>query len=95
MLSITNSKLIILVFLFSSCFLSYSQITKENKNSNISIKDSKDLLISKNTGFLENTHRDFSKNNLPYFLENYTVNGSSVPTFKLKNIFYKNRKYNK
>jgi flagellar hook assembly protein FlgD len=90
MLSITNSKLIILVFLFSSCFLSYSQITKENKNSNISIKESKDLLISKNTAFLENTHRDFSKNNLPYFLENYTVNGSSVPTFKLKNIQVRN-----
>lgn len=85
MLSITNSKLIILVFLFSSYFLSYSQIIKENKNINSTIKDSKEILESKNIQFLENTHRDFTKNNLPYFLENYTLLGKTVPTFQLKN----------
>lgn len=84
MLSITNFKLIILVFLFSSCFLSYSQISKENKTINSLVKDSKNISESKSVVFLENTHRDNAKNNLPYFLENNTIKGGIIPTFKLK-----------
>jgi hypothetical protein len=85
MLSITNFKLIILVFLFSSYIVSYSQISKNVKPLNTSLSEPKKLLETTKDSFLENVTRDYSKNNLPYYLENYILKGSSVPTFNLNN----------
>lgn len=83
MLSITKSNLIILVILFSICFSGYSQISKESE---INVNKSATALSSaKPTLFLQNTHRNQANKNLPYYLERSTLNGNSVPVFKIEN----------
>ncbi len=86
MLSITKSNLIILVFLFSSCFLSYSQITEQNLKNNPEIKNTEAISKKKVESFLSHVHHDFSKGNLPYYLDNYILQNNNVPSFKLENI---------
>lgn len=84
MLSITKVKLIFLVFLFLNYFFGYSQVIKDNKNT-INYLNNKDLASeSKISAFLNNCHKDFKNQNLPYLLEHITLNGDVVPSFKLE-----------
>ena len=85
MLSITKSQLIILVFLFSSYFLSYSQINKQIVRNNPEIKNSGAISEKAEETFLSHVHRDINKGNLPYYLDNITFYNNNIPSFKLEN----------
>ncbi len=87
MLSITKFNLFFLVLFFFSYFFGNSQIIKQNTpkssfESNPEIKS----LISENQSFLYKTHRDSRNKNLPYYLEHYISNNTSLPTFNLNNL---------
>ena len=86
MLSTSKSILIILVLLFSSCFLSYSQITRQTLNNKSIIKNSEIKPEINKTPFLTTTHRDIKKGNLPYYLHHYILQNNTVPSFKLENV---------
>lgn len=85
MLSITKSNLIILVFLFSSYFLSYSQIAKQSLKNNPEIKNIEAISEKKVESFLSHVHRDVTKANLPYYLEHFIFQSNTIPSFKLEN----------
>ncbi|MDF2450688.1 MAG: hypothetical protein K0S26_192 [Bacteroidota bacterium] len=84
--SIAKSNLIILVSIFSCCSLGYSQITKQTFEKNTPNKNSEPKSSIEKPFFLNKTHRDYSRNNLPYFLEHQIIQNTSVPSFKLENI---------
>ncbi|MBI3521141.1 MAG: type IX secretion system sortase PorU [Bacteroidetes bacterium] len=86
MLSTSKSNLIILVFLFSGYSLSYSQINKQTVNNNPQIQSLEVSAPTENTFFLDRTHRDIKRSNLPYFLEHTVFQNNEVPSFKLENI---------
>ena len=69
MVLITKCNLIILVFLFSGCFLGYSQISNVNGKNLSQTKPIANELELKNTDFIEKFARDLRKNNLPYISE--------------------------
>ena len=86
MVLIAKSNLIILVFLFSSCFLGYSQISNgigKNISQTKSIVNEAEL---KKTNFIEEYARDSRKNNLPYISEKTIIQNNVVPSFLLENI---------
>lgn len=86
MLSTAKSNLIILVLLFSCCSLSFSQITKQTLEKKPFAKNSEVKLSTGKSSFLNKTHRDHSRNNLPYYLEHHIIQNTSIPLFKLENI---------
>ncbi|MES2516334.1 MAG: type IX secretion system sortase PorU [Bacteroidota bacterium] len=81
----TKSNLIILVLLFSSCFLSYSQIASQTLNNSAIIENTELTPEKKVTSFLDRIHRDSQKGNLPYYLNHTTIQNNSVPVFKIEN----------
>lgn len=85
MLCITKSKLIILVFLFSSYFSGYSQINKQNVKNGLEIKNSSVISEEKAESFLSHVHRDIRKGNLPYYLDNLIIKNNNIPSFKIEN----------
>lgn len=85
MLSITKSNLIILVLLFTCYSLSYSQITKQTLEKSGPVKNSELPSLIETSLFLNKTHRDFRNNNLPYYLENYPLQNSLIPSLKFEN----------
>jgi hypothetical protein len=85
MLCITKSKLIILVFLFSSYFSGYSQINKQNVKNGLEIKNSSVISEEKAESFLSHVHRDIRKGNLPYYLDNSIIKNNNIPSFKIEN----------
>ena len=87
MLSITKSNLIILVFLFSGYFLTYSQITNKKSISELVIEKKEKKKPENSMTFLSYTHRDISKQGLPYFLENYITRNNTIPSFRIENSF--------
>ena len=85
MLCITKSKLIILVFLFSSYFSGYSQINKQNVKNGLEIKNPSVISEEKTESFLSHVHRDIRKGNLPYYLDNLIIKNNNIPSFKIEN----------
>jgi len=85
MLSITKSNLIILVFIFSSHFLSYSQINKQSVKNTPEIKNLEVASEKPAESFLSHNHRDINKGNLPYYLDNVIFYNNAIPSFKLEN----------
>ncbi len=85
MLCITKSKLIILVFLFSSYFSGYSQINKQNVKNGLEIKNPSVISEEKAESFLSHVHRDIKKGNLPYYLDNSIIGNNNIPSFKIEN----------
>ena len=85
MLCITKSKLIILVFLFSSYFSGYSQINKQNVKNGLEIKNPSVISEEKAESFLSHVHRDIRKGNLPYYLDNLIIKNNNIPSFKIEN----------
>ena len=85
MLCITKSKLIILVFLFSSYFSGYSQINKQNVKNGLEIKNPSVISEEKAESFLSHVHRDIKKGNLPYYLDNLIIGNNNIPSFKIEN----------
>lgn len=85
MLCITKSKLIILVFLFSSYFSGYSQINKQNVKNGLEIKNPSVISEEKTESFLSHVHRDIRKGNLPYYLDNSIIKNNNIPSFKIEN----------
>ncbi len=69
---------LILIILLTNGSTIFSQIVKQYASKNIAS-------ATKNI-FLENTHRDVEKQNLPYFLHHTFLNGPSIPEFKIENI---------
>ena len=85
MLCITKSNLIILVFLFSSCFLGYSQINNQKIKNSLEIEKSNEISVKKSESFLSHVHRDVKKGNLPYYLDNLIIQNNTIPSFKIEN----------
>jgi hypothetical protein len=85
MLCITKSKLIILVFLFSSYFSGYSQINKQNVKNGLEIKNPSVISEEKTESFLSHVNRDIRKGNLPYYLDNLIIKNNNIPSFKIEN----------
>ena len=85
MLCITKSKLIILVFLFSSYFSGYSQINKQNVKNGLEIKNPSVISEEKTESFLSHVHRDIRKGNLAYYLDNSIIKNNNIPSFKIEN----------
>lgn len=83
--SIAISKLIIFALIFSCYSLSYSQINTRPTEKNIP-KNSEPKSLPEKSLFLTKTHRDNNRNNLPYYLEHFIIQSTSVPSFKLDNI---------
>ncbi len=84
--STTKSILIILVLLFSNCFLSYSQLNKQNITNNLeNINPEKKVELNK-SHFLTNAHREIQKDNLPYYLHYNSIQHTAIPSFKLENV---------
>ncbi|MDF2449293.1 MAG: hypothetical protein K0R26_1797 [Bacteroidota bacterium] len=79
-----KSNLIILVFVFSCRFLSFSQVPK-NVSQNALPKTQMLNVSTEQVTFLENTQRDLRRNKLPYHLKNYLIEGNVVPSFQINN----------
>lgn len=85
MLSISKFNLILLVLFFSSQSFIFSQISRQNPEKE-PILSTSSVKNDPKTPFLNNTHRDGKKQNLPYTLENYILKSTnSIPSFNLKN----------
>lgn len=85
MLCITKSNLIILVLLFFISFSNYSQNAKQFLGNTSDLKNKEIVSETKINVFLQNTHRDNQKNNLPYYLEHSIIHNNLIPTFKYEN----------
>lgn len=66
--------------------MSFSQITKQTFEKNTAVKNSDVKLPQEKSFFLNKTHRDYSHDNLPYYLEHHIIQNTTVPSFKMENI---------
>ena len=73
-----------LLFLSSSIFLHCLVFSQKKEAQNLNVFEN--LVIENKNTFLEKSHPDVTKNNLPYFLEKIILKDNNIPSFILKNI---------
>ena len=73
-----------LLFLTTSIFLNCLVFSQKKESQNVNVFEN--LVIENKNPFLEKSHPDGTKNNLPYFLEKIILKDNNIPSFILKNI---------
>jgi hypothetical protein len=80
-----KSKLIILIVFLFCYFFSFSQLSRTSENNKEVIGDFNKKTTKTKEHYLLNSHRDFAKGNLPYYLKHLIIQSNTIPSLKLDN----------